>query len=378
MVAPSAPGTYTGYWQMKDAKGVPFGQQVSVKIQVPAPPTAVPPRPRPQRQGISFRADSYQLQAGQCTTLHWNVQSVQGVYFYQEGQSWQNNGVTGKEDRQVCPGVSTTYYLRVVFTSGATETQERRINVAAPPPSLPVISRFDANPQGQLVQGQCLDLYWDVQGAVDRVALVRNGAPLRDYAPVAAPTMTVRPTAAATPIGLGVGTGRRPRQAVAGHQRPAANRTCAQSRYPELPRPRRPAYHRTREATAASTGSVCSRTTGSVMSGPWHAVTARSAASRLPATTPPRARYCAITGGQYAPTGNKGGPGRAGHLRHPSQARNGTSGRTTTDSVPDERDNASADEQAVGLRAMVCESPTAQTCRVVLLECGALASVQVY
>ena len=79
--------------------------------------------------------------------------------------------------------MSTTYYLRVVFTGGATETQERRINVEAPPPSLPVITRFDANPQGQLVQGHCLDLYWDVQGAVDRVALVRNGAPLRGLRP---------------------------------------------------------------------------------------------------------------------------------------------------------------------------------------------------
>ena len=104
MVAPSAPGTYTGYWQMQDAKGVPFGQQVSVKIKVPAPPTAVPPPTQTPAPGISFWADSYQLKAGQCTTIHWNVQGVQGVYFYQEGQSWQNNGVTGKEDRPVCPG----------------------------------------------------------------------------------------------------------------------------------------------------------------------------------------------------------------------------------------------------------------------------------
>jgi ABC-type amino acid transport substrate-binding protein/putative hemolysin len=184
MVAPTAPGTYMSYWQMQDAKGVPFGKQVSVKIQVPAPPTAVPPPTQTPAPGISFWADTYQLNAGQCTMIHWVVQGVQDVYFYQEGQSWQDHGVTGKEDRQVCPSVSTTYDLRVVLNDGTTQVVQLRINVNAPPPSLPVITRFDANPQGQLVLGQCLDLYWDVQGAVDRVALVRNGTPLRDYAPV--------------------------------------------------------------------------------------------------------------------------------------------------------------------------------------------------
>ncbi len=76
-------------------------------------PTATP------APGVAFWADTYQLQVGQCTGIHWDVQNVQAVYFYQQGQSWENHGVTGKEDRTVCPNQSTTYYLRVVFTDGS-------------------------------------------------------------------------------------------------------------------------------------------------------------------------------------------------------------------------------------------------------------------
>jgi serine/threonine-protein kinase len=51
MYAPSAPGTYTGYWQMKSPDGQVFGQRCSVKIVVPEPtatPTpTLPPMPTP-------------------------------------------------------------------------------------------------------------------------------------------------------------------------------------------------------------------------------------------------------------------------------------------------------------------------------------------
>jgi formylglycine-generating enzyme required for sulfatase activity len=41
MVAPKNPGTYTGVWQMTNAKGEPFGHKLTVVIQVPFPETAV-------------------------------------------------------------------------------------------------------------------------------------------------------------------------------------------------------------------------------------------------------------------------------------------------------------------------------------------------
>jgi serine/threonine protein kinase len=49
MYAPSAPGTYTGYWRMKSPDGQIFGQTSSVSIVVPSPATATPTRtPKPE------------------------------------------------------------------------------------------------------------------------------------------------------------------------------------------------------------------------------------------------------------------------------------------------------------------------------------------
>ena len=73
------------------------------------------------------------------------------------------------------PDRTTIYYLRVIHTNDASETKDLRIDVEAPPASAPWISRFDSSPQGQITVGQCVDLYWDVQGAVDWVQLLRNG-----------------------------------------------------------------------------------------------------------------------------------------------------------------------------------------------------------
>ena len=52
MYAPRAPGTYTGVWQMVDPRGNPFGQRLTVVIQVPDPnpPTPIPtPLPPPKQ-----------------------------------------------------------------------------------------------------------------------------------------------------------------------------------------------------------------------------------------------------------------------------------------------------------------------------------------
>jgi ABC-type amino acid transport substrate-binding protein len=184
MIAPSVPGVYQGFWNMRDWQGSAFGDRVWVGIQVAGPPTPVPqPSPTPA-PGVAFWADSYQLQGGQCTGIHWDVQNVQAVYFYQQGQSWENNGVTGKEDRTVCPTQSTTYYLRVEYTNGAVETRELRIQVAAAPPSAPVISSFTLYPPGNVPFGTCMDLSWDIQGSVSRVSLFYNNGVIWDYAPV--------------------------------------------------------------------------------------------------------------------------------------------------------------------------------------------------
>jgi ABC-type amino acid transport substrate-binding protein len=184
MIAPSVPGVYQGFWNMRDWQGSGFGDRVWVGIQVAGPPTPVPQPTAPPAPGVAFWADTYQLQAGQCTGIHWDVQNVQAVYFYQQGESWENHGVTGKEDRTVCPNQSTSYYLRVVYTNGSVETREVRINVSGPPVNAPVISHFQAYPSGTVPQGTCIDLSWDVQGSVDRVTFYYNDDVVWDPAPV--------------------------------------------------------------------------------------------------------------------------------------------------------------------------------------------------
>ncbi len=184
LTAPKAPGVYQAFWTMQDWQGIAFGDRVWVGIQVPGPPTPVPQPTVPPQAGIAFWADTYYLQSGQCTTIHWDVQNVREVYFYQQGQSWEGHGVGGKENRSVCPGQSTSYYLRVVKQDGSVETRELRIDVAAPASNAPVVTKFVLDPMGQIPLGGCLQIIWDTQGDINRVSVFYNGGVIWDYAPL--------------------------------------------------------------------------------------------------------------------------------------------------------------------------------------------------
>jgi ABC-type amino acid transport substrate-binding protein/putative hemolysin len=313
MVAPTAPGTYTGYWQMEDATGVPFGKRVTVKIQVPAPPTAVPAPTKTPQPGISYWADSYQIKSGESTWIHWVVQGVKEVYFYQDGQSWQGHGVGGKGDQQVWPPVSTTYYLRVVYNSGKDETFPLLINVEAAPPNLPVITRFDSSPQSQVMQGECLNLYWEVQGEVNRVALVRNGYPLLDYGPVSGSYNCDKPDPGSYTYELQAwGPGGGP-----------VKRALTISVVPKNePPPGNPAtqncidkggQHTTEQRGDGGEYGVCLFEDNRQCE-EWAMMYGTCPVGGIKVTgyNTSAARYCAITGGQYAATGNEGAPDEQG------------------------------------------------------------------
>jgi ABC-type amino acid transport substrate-binding protein len=184
LTAPSAPGVYQGFWTMKDWQGKPFGDRVWVGIQVPGPPTPVPPPPPPAGTEIAFWADSYYIQAGQCTTIHWDVKNAREVYFYDQGESWEGHGVTGKEDRSACPPSSRSHYLRVVKNDGSVETREVRIEVAAAPVSAPAVNYVGTNPGDQVLLGACLELNWEASGNISRVSITYNNQLIWDYAPV--------------------------------------------------------------------------------------------------------------------------------------------------------------------------------------------------
>lgn len=182
LVAPTAPGTYKAWWQLHDGQGKGFGQKLWVQIVVPQPtqPTPVPTQtPVP---GISFSANPTNIQQGQCSTVRWSTSNVRDVYYYQEGQNWQDHGVPSPSSRTECPSQTTNYYLRVVMNDNSVQTRQVTIYVT-PVVGAPTISRFDMSPPSPIVQGQCVSLQWNVEGSVSKVTLSRNNGVIWDNAP---------------------------------------------------------------------------------------------------------------------------------------------------------------------------------------------------
>jgi hypothetical protein len=66
---------------------------------------------QPRIPAIEFSVDQDVIAPGDCTTLRWDVENVNGVYL--DGQ-----GVTGHGTRDVCPMQTTDYVLQVLTDSG--------------------------------------------------------------------------------------------------------------------------------------------------------------------------------------------------------------------------------------------------------------------
>jgi polar amino acid transport system substrate-binding protein len=196
MVAPLRAGDHQGIWQMHNAQNRAFGERLKVNVRVVAAPT---PTPRPTQTpvaGISFTVDRTNIKQGECVTFSWNAQNVKEVYFYAEGERWQDHGVAGQASQRECPPVKTTYYLRVVKRDNAVDTRQITINVEAAAQA-PNITRFTVDPPNQITLGQCVTIRWEVQGSVTRVALSANGGMLWDGAPTSGSYQDC-PTAAGT------------------------------------------------------------------------------------------------------------------------------------------------------------------------------------
>jgi hypothetical protein len=122
----------------------------------------------PPPASINFWADNTNLNAGECTTLRWDVQNVREVYL-------DNQGVAGQGSQQVCPGSTTTYTLRVVRTDGGQETRQLTVNVAntPPPQPAPIIDGFSVS-ANQISVGQCVNINWNTR-YTDHINLSRSG-----------------------------------------------------------------------------------------------------------------------------------------------------------------------------------------------------------
>jgi polar amino acid transport system substrate-binding protein len=182
LVAPLEAGMHQGTWQMKSAAGRAFGESLKVEVKVVSGPTATPAPTQTPVAGISFTVDRTNIRQGECVTFSWNAQNVREVYFYAEGERWQDHGAAGEASQRECPPVDITYYLRVVKRDNTVETRQIPIYVAASPQA-PNITRFTVDPASQITLGQCVTVRWEVQGNVTGVKLAVNGGMLWDGAP---------------------------------------------------------------------------------------------------------------------------------------------------------------------------------------------------
>jgi polar amino acid transport system substrate-binding protein len=183
--APQSYGTFQGFWQMRNSAYEYFGEVTWVGIQVPDPNP--PPPPPPVDVNPNLRADADWITAGQCTTIRWDVDNVAAVYFV-EGDNVQ--GVGGHDARNVCPGGTTTYALRITRQDGATQEFPITINVNGNPD---YSINFWAD-NYSLDGGQCTALRWDVRN-VREVYLDNEGVPgvsARDVCPGGTQTYTLR------------------------------------------------------------------------------------------------------------------------------------------------------------------------------------------
>lgn len=116
------------------APPVPAPAPTATPLPTRVPPTATPAPPTPQAQ-INFGADRTQINRGECATLTWDVRNIQAVWVYPLGANYNAYPRTGQGSWRVCPNVTTTYEMRVLFTDDSAHYRQVTINVAQPTPS---------------------------------------------------------------------------------------------------------------------------------------------------------------------------------------------------------------------------------------------------
>ncbi len=102
----------------------------------------------------NFRSNAYIVTPGQCPTLSWNVENVNGVFLFENNRNPQ--GVAGNATRQVCVSQASNFALRVVDNTGASYLTPLTINILNAPPANVV---FIATPT-TISAGQCTQLQW--------------------------------------------------------------------------------------------------------------------------------------------------------------------------------------------------------------------------
>jgi ABC-type amino acid transport substrate-binding protein len=153
LVAPTANGTYQGFWQMKNATKQAFGQTIWVGITVadPAQPTAAPV---PAPVITTFTVTPGQIQQGQCVTANWVVQgAVDRVVFERNGEDLLPYAPVSGTYTDCPPVAGQVQYALGAYGSGGKQVLNVYITVSAaptvppPPTQAPAVSQPIATPE---------------------------------------------------------------------------------------------------------------------------------------------------------------------------------------------------------------------------------------
>ncbi|OGO32795.1 MAG: hypothetical protein A2Z16_03700 [Chloroflexi bacterium RBG_16_54_18] len=160
LIAPSAPGTYQGFWQMSAPNGTFFGQTIWVGITVPGAQPTQASKPFIQ----NFAASPVNILTGECSQLAWIVTgSISRIDLQRNGSLlWGSVPFTGNYSDCLAVAGIYTYVLTAVGPGGSIWAQAQvQVSSGQPPPPIqPVIYQFYAEPS-QVLIGGCTTLFWD-------------------------------------------------------------------------------------------------------------------------------------------------------------------------------------------------------------------------
>jgi len=106
-----------------------------------------------------FAVDRVEIRPGECVTFRWRVDGIKAIYFFAEGEGWQDHGVVGEGEQVVCPSQTTTYRLRIVRRDDSVDVRKIPIQVN----SQAGVPTFSAD-RASVRPGECVNFRWHVEG----------------------------------------------------------------------------------------------------------------------------------------------------------------------------------------------------------------------
>ena len=154
-------------------------------------PIRIAVTPAPSAPFITFFTvtPSFQIAAGQCVEVRWQVEGEVGNVRVARGDTTLWDGAPLNGTSRDCPPVGEAVYTLDVSGPGGTAAGRQNVTVlpaqatAVPPigSDQPVVNFFSATPS-QIAPGQCVSVAWSVGGNVSRVQILRNGVVALDFA----------------------------------------------------------------------------------------------------------------------------------------------------------------------------------------------------